>query len=321
MKILITGAGLIGCYAAAHLIDAGHEVVLLDLSPNEDYINRVLKGRKATVRSCDIIDVRSLPDLQPANPERAEMVVHTAGVIGGNARANPYAAMRTNLAGTIELAEAARSAGVSRIVYAGTHGVYELDKVKEPPFLETAPVSAHSVYGATKLSSEHVLRAFGEAFGIHVVVLRFPNVYGYGEFVGGSSGGIAFQDLLVAGMRKVAISIPNLLNGFGEWLYAKDAARAIRNALEHPLEKPFVVANVGNGVLHNEDDIVRAVTSFLPGATFLSSKDAPGNPPRSTERKVAFDLSTAKREIGFYPKYGLDDGIQDYLEELKSANW
>lgn len=318
MRILVTGAGLIGCYSAARLADAGHSVVLLDVSPNNDYIGKVLHGKGAVVRTTDIANVRELPELQASSADKVDMVVHTAGVIGGTARANPYAAMRTNLVGTIELAEAARASGVRRIVYASTHGVYELDKILQPPFQESAPVSAHSVYGATKLSSEHVLQAFCEAFGMETVVIRFPNVYGYGEFLGGSSGGIAFQQLLLAAMENVTISIPHLLNGYGEWLYVKDAALAVQNALENPLGRKFVVVNVGNGVLHDEHDIVRAVNATLPNAKFLSSRDDAA-PPKSTERHVAFDLSTAKNEIGYYPRFSLEVGVRDYLNELKRA--
>lgn len=317
MKILITGTGLIGCYTAAQLIDAGHEVVLLDVSPHDEYINNVLQERKVTVRTGDIINVGQLPELQPSHQgKRIEMVVHTAGIIGGNARANPYAAMRTNLIGTIEVAEAARSVGVQRIVYASTHGVYALEKIRKSPFQEDAPVTADSVYGATKLSSEHVLQAFGETFGMQIVALRFTNIYGYGEFVGGSSGGNSFQQLIMAALNNVKIPIPPSLNGNGEWLYVKDAAIAIQMALEHPLTKLFTLANIGSGVLHDENEIVKSVKAQLPQAQFLTSKIADA-PPRSTERYQPFDLGTAQNEIGFYPKFSLDEGIRDYIEEFK----
>lgn len=317
MKILITGTGLIGCYTATQLSDAGHEIVLLDVSPHMEYIKNVLGDRRVTIRTGDIVNIGELTDLKPSHEgHEIDMVVHTAGIIGGNARTNPYRAMRTNLIGTIELAEAARSAGVQRIVYASTHGVYALNKIRKSPFLENAPVTADSVYGATKLSSEHVLEAFADAFQMQIVALRFTNIYGYGEFIGGSSGGSSFQQLLMAALDNVTIPIPQSLNGFGEWLYAKDAAIAIQQALEHPLTKTFTAANIGSGVLNDENDIVRAVKSQLHGANFLSSK-AVGAPLRSTERYQPFDLSTAQNEIGFYPKFTLEDGVRDYIEVLK----
>lgn len=317
MKILITGAGLIGCHAAAHLIECGHEVVLFDVSPSMDYISNVLRSREVAVRTGDILEIGRLADLQPDNQENTiDMVVHTAGVIGGNARANPYAAMRTNLIGTIELAEAARKAGIKRIVYASTHGVYDLEKVRESPFLETAPVTAESVYGAAKLSSEHVLQTFGKTYGIEIVVLRFTNIFGYGEFVGGSSGGSAFQQLLTAALQNSPVPIPQSLNGYGEWLYVKDAAMAVRDALERPLTQSFTIANIGSGVLNNEHDIAATVKSFLPGAEFQSSGNE-GTHTRSTERYQPFDPRTAESEIGFSPKFTLRDGVRDYIDELK----
>ncbi|TAN28387.1 MAG: NAD(P)-dependent oxidoreductase [Actinomycetota bacterium] len=319
MKILITGAGLIGCYAAARLSDAGHDVVLFDLSPPAEYISNVIAKRDIVIRTGDIVNIRGIPELQPNyEDDNIDMIVHTAGVIGGNARANPYGAMRTNLQGTIELAEAARLSRVKRIVYASTHGVYDLDKIREAPFVENAPVTAESVYGATKLSSEHVLQAFGRAFGMQIVVLRFTNIFGYGEFIGGSSGGIAFQQLLEAALDSATASIPQPLNGPGEWLYVKDAASAIQQALEHPLIKNFTLLNIGSGVLSDENDIVLATKQFLPKAEFLSSKTQ-GAPQKSTERHQPFELSAAESEIGFHPQFSLHDGIADFIEELKRA--
>ena len=187
MKVLITGTGLIGCYTAVQLIDSGHEVILYDLAPHADYIEKVLGKRKAIIRQGDITRIGELADFQHDcnSDKQVDMVVHTSGLIGGTARANPYAALRTNLVGTIELLEASRRVGVRRIVYASTHGVYALDKIREAPFDERAQLSANSIYGATKLASEHVLEAFGEASGIQMVALRFTNIYGFGEFVGG----------------------------------------------------------------------------------------------------------------------------------------
>lgn len=319
MKVLITGTGLIGCYTAARLIDSGYEVILYDLAPHAAYIEHVLGKRKAEIRQGDITRIQELPDLEQdlASNQRIEMIVHTSGLIGGTARANPYSAMRTNLVGTIELVEAARRAKVRRVVYASTHGVYALDKVREAPFDENAPISAESIYGATKLASEHVLESFAEATGIQTVALRFTNIYGFGEFVGGSSGGISFQQLISAGIEERTISTPPSLIGFGEWLYAKDAALAVKNALEYPLTEPFTVANIGSGVLVDENDIVRTLKAVLPTSKFEASSPMQSI-VRSTQRFQPFDLTTAREKIGFSPTFDLADGIRDYVSVMRS---
>ena len=69
MNILITGAGLIGTNAARHAIDAGHKVVLFDLSPNRDYIEKVVGANKADVVAADMRDLPALlagRDIEPA---------------------------------------------------------------------------------------------------------------------------------------------------------------------------------------------------------------------------------------------------------------
>lgn len=322
MKVLITGTGLIGCYAAATLIDAGHDVVLFDLDPHSEYIKDVLGDQTADIRQGDIVNIGDLPEFASnSSGNKFDMVVHTAGVIGGNARANPYRAMRTNLVGTLELAEAASHAGVRRIVYASTHGVYALDRIKEPPFREDAQVTAESVYGASKLSSENILHSYSEVSGMQVVALRFTNIYGYGEFIGGSSGGRSFQQLVVAALNNESIPIPQSLNGMGEWLYVKDAATAIRDALEHALNRTFTLLNIGSGVLEDENDIVRAVQKWIPNAKFEVSKSS-NTAQRSTERFQPFDLTRARQEIGYNPKFNLISGVGDFINELNAGkNW
>ena len=320
MKILITGTGLIGCYTAAQLIDSGHEVVLYDLAPHANYIEKVLGKRKVTVRQGDITRIQELVDFQHYcnSDQQIEMVVHTSGLIGGVARANPYSALRTNLIGTIELLEASRRVGVKRIIYASTHGVYALDKIREAPFDERAQLSAESIYGATKLASEHILESFGEASGIQMVALRFTNIYGFGEFVGGSSGGSSFQQLVTAGIEECSITIPPSLIGFGEWLYVKDAALAVQNALEHPLTKTFTLANIGSGVLVDENDIVRTLKEVLPMSKFVASSPKQSS-IRLTQRFQPFDMTTARDEIGFSPTFNLIEGIRDYVSVLEDG--
>jgi nucleoside-diphosphate-sugar epimerase len=81
MNILITGAGLIGANAARHAVDAGHRVVLLDLSPNRDYIHKIVGRDKADVVAADMRDLPAL--LSAMEKFNVDTMVHTAGLIGG----------------------------------------------------------------------------------------------------------------------------------------------------------------------------------------------------------------------------------------------
>ena len=86
MNILITGAGLIGSNAARHAVDAGNQVVLFDLAPNRDYIQKVVGKDKAGVVAADMRDLPAL--LSTLEKFNIDTLVHTAGLIGGRVQEN-----------------------------------------------------------------------------------------------------------------------------------------------------------------------------------------------------------------------------------------
>lgn len=315
MRVLITGSGMIGCHTAARLTEMGHFAALFDHDPHPSYI-RSVAGEAIHVYRGDITQIGELTSI--FLKEKIDAVVHTAARIGGIAQESPFLGLRTNLGGTLAVAEAARVAGVSRIVYAGTHGVYALDRIREAPFTEAAPTAATSVYAASKLSSEHVLEAYGAAYAMEVVSLRFCNVFGRGEFSGGSGGGIAFQEMVTGAVRGTSARVGSALQGHGEWIYVKDAAEAISLALTREVKRPgFAVINIGSGVLHDEEDLMEAVRHFLPSAHF--ELDPPGE-RRSTVRHQPFILAAAQSLLGFAPRYDLKTAMGEYIDELRAAD-
>jgi nucleoside-diphosphate-sugar epimerase len=92
MNILITGAGLIGTHAARHAIDAGHKVALFDLTPNRDYIQKIVGKGTADVVAADMRDLPAL--LSAMEKFSIDTMVHTAGLIGGRVQENSYTGAR-----------------------------------------------------------------------------------------------------------------------------------------------------------------------------------------------------------------------------------
>ena len=129
MNILITGAGLIGSNAARHAVDAGNQVVLFDLAPNRDYIQKVVGKDKADVVAADMRDLPAL--LSTMEKFNVDTLVHTAGLIGGRVQENSYTGATNNILGTINVLEAARLRKLKRIVYVSTFGVYERGKIDD----------------------------------------------------------------------------------------------------------------------------------------------------------------------------------------------
>jgi UDP-glucose 4-epimerase len=170
MRVLVTGgSGFIGSHVVDKLRAAGHEPVIYDLRPSPWHE----PGSVETVLG-SITDREAL--------ERAlhscDAVAHLAAVADVNdVHAEPEDAERVNARGTVAVLEAARRAGVKRIVYASTIWVYsdcEGDVVDEDTLL---PAPSH-LYTSTKLAGELYCKAYQELYGIDFTILRFGIPYG-----------------------------------------------------------------------------------------------------------------------------------------------
>jgi UDP-glucose 4-epimerase len=310
MRVLITGAGLVGCHAAAELVGRGDEVTLFDLTPREDYVRRVVPGDVRLVRC----DTRELPAvLEAVQGTRAECVVHTAGLIGGNAQAVPYRGFQTNIGGTINVAEAVRLAGVRRLVHASTQGVNDLSQPQTAPLTEDFPVGGDAVYAASKVACEQVLKAYAAAYKFELAMLRFAGVYGYGHYTGGSGIGQGMHALLEAAMAGRSAPIGPGIPASNEMVYAKDVGLGVALAV-HAERLGHHTYNIGSGVLATPDDIVQALQRVIPGAK--ADRSGPTRPDRHV-RQQPFDLARARADLGYAPRYDLEAGIRDFLGELQ----
>jgi UDP-glucose-4-epimerase GalE len=176
MRVLVTGgAGYVGSVSVERLIDAGHEVVVLD---------DLSTGHRESVPPRASLEVGSYGE--PATIarllERADVdaILHCAArsLVGESVR-DPARYYRENVAGGIVLLEAARQAGVGRFVFSSTAAVYGIPD--RTPIPEAAALRPINPYGETKRTVEGALRFYGEAYGLRSVSLRYFNVAGASE--------------------------------------------------------------------------------------------------------------------------------------------
>jgi nucleoside-diphosphate-sugar epimerase len=160
-----------------------------------------------------------------------------------------------------------------------------------------------------------VLQAYAEAHGLEVIALRFCNLFGRGQYVAGSRGGEAFNELITLAVRGELARVRSQVSGRGEWLYAKDAARAVVASVDASTGEGgiegFTVVNIGSGRLTGPDDIIAAIRAVIPDARF-GEPETPGR-----ERRAPFDLATARRVLGWEPVYTLESAIADYIAEVR----
>ena len=311
MTVLVTGAGLIGTAFARYAIARGERVVFLDPEPRTDFLRFKLGDA-----GYDFVrkDVRDLPAIIEAiHAHGATKVVHTAGLIGGKVQQSLSLAFDLNLNGTRNVAEAVRLTGVTRLVHMSTFGVYDMRRPINGPLTEDHPRGAGRGYGNYKGAKELILEAYAAQYGFEMLMLRPANVYGFGHFFGGSSGGAKMQALLEAGLKGGKARIPAAETMTNEYIYADDMGRAVDLALNVALP-PVHVFNIGNGYVTPFDDLVKVVKEVAPN---LDYEIEPGEPPKSKD--FPLDISRAKQHLGWEPRFSLKAGFEDYLSEMQRA--
>jgi UDP-glucose 4-epimerase len=309
MNVLITGGGLIGCHVAKRAADAGNRVVIYDLSPNREYIDKIVgRGRAEIVAA----DMRDLPALLSAL-ERANIdtIVATAGLIGKRVAENSYTGATNNILATIHTLEAARLRRLRRVVYVSTFGVYDRPKIKSP-IREDAPIGGHNLYTTTKICSEQLVHSYTHQYDLDTVIIRPAGVFGRGHYVGGSTVGMIMRDFALKLIKGARFEIDRKVYFSNEYVYAKDVALAIDLACAAKAPKQRIY-NAGSGVVTRAEDLASAAQEVVPKIEVAVSGAAV-----ESHAEYPLDLSASKTELGYSPQFPMKDALRDYLEELWS---
>ncbi|KUN87866.1 UDP-glucose 4-epimerase [Streptomyces bungoensis] len=247
MKYLVTGgAGYVGSVVAQHLLEAGHEVTVLD---------NLSTGFRAGVPAGAAFVEGDIRDAAKWLDPSYDGVLHFAASSQvGESVAKPEKYWENNVAGSLALLGAMREAGVRTLVFSSTAATY--GEPEQVPIPETAPTRPTNPYGATKLAVDHMITSEAHAHGLAAVSLRYFNVAGaygtHGERHDPESHLIPLV-LQVAQGRREAISV------FGEdyptpdgtcvrdYIHVADLAEAHLLALTAAEPGRHLICNLGNG--------------------------------------------------------------------------
>ncbi len=282
MKILVTGgAGYIGSHTCLELLEAGHEVTVIDNLSNskQESLRRVqeLTGKDLAFHQIELADAAGLQGLLA--PGEIEAVIHFAGLKAvGESVSRPLDYYRNNVTGTLVLLEAMAKTGVKRIVFSSSATVY--GDPASVPIREDFPLGPTNPYGRTKLMIEKILRDLGAADpDWEITLLRYFNPVGAHPSgrIGEDPNGI--PNNLLPFISQVAVGKRDQLRVFGgdyptrdgtgvrDYIHVVDLARGHLKALEN--SKPGVeVYNLGTGrgysVLEMVDAFERAAGKKIP---------------------------------------------------------
>ena len=275
MKVLVTGgAGFIGSHTCVELLNAGHEIVVVDNFVNSkpealDAIRRIT-GRDFAFHEADLRDRAALDGVFAAHPD-IDAVIHFAGLKAvGESVQKPLEYYDNNLYGFIVLAEAMRAHGVKMIVFSSSATVYGMNN--PVPFREDYPTSATNPYGFTKVMIEQMLRDIAVSDPEwKIVMLRYFNPIGAHEsgLIGEDPNGI--PNNLLPYVAQVAAGRLERVNVFGndydtpdgtgvrDYIHVVDLALGHIAALEYAKDHPGAIpVNLGTGKGTSVLEIIRA---------------------------------------------------------------
>lgn len=299
-RVLVTGgAGFIGSNLVARALRDGTEVTVLDDLSSGYRVNIPEHPRLRFIEG-DIRDSAAVATAMAG----AETVFHLAASVG-NKRSidHPILDAEINVIGTLQVLEAARRAGVRKVVMSSSAGIF--GELKTLPIREDHPVEPDSPYGASKLAAEKECLAYAKLFKLEAVCLRYFNVYGPGQRF--DAYGNVIPIFVFQMLRGEQLTIFGDGEQTRDFLNVHDVVEAnLRAGAAAGLSGAF---NVGSGTRISINHLVGA----LAAASGLQPRVVHGAPRPGDVRDSLADISAARAAFAFAPAVALEQGLAEYV--------
>jgi UDP-glucose 4-epimerase len=311
MRTLVTGAaGFIGSTLVDRLLADGHTVVGVDdlSSGRSENLGQAERHAEFEFAKADIVDADLIGLLADTGPE---VIFHLAAQISvRHSVDDPPFDATVNVVGTVRLAEAARRAGVRKVVHTSSGGsIYGAPP--SYPTSEDAPTDPASPYAAGKVAGEVYLNTFRNLYGLECSHIAPANVYGPRQDPHGEAGVVAiFAQALLAGR-------PTRIFGDGtdtrDYVFVDDVVDAfVRASGEAGGGQRF---NVGTGVETSVRQLHTAIASAV-----RAPDDPEFHPPRLGDlKRSCLDISRAESVLGWRPTVKLDEGVARTVEFFRQV--
>ena len=300
--VVTGGAGFIGSHLAETLLAAGRSVRILDnfASGHRRNLSDFAHHSALEVVEGDIRD----PTAVSAALAGAERVFHLAALadIVPSIQA-PQAYFTTNVDGTFVVLEAARAAGVRKLVYAASSSCYGIPE--RYPTAETAPIDTRYPYALTKFLGEQLVLHWGAVYGMDVVSLRMFNVYGLRGRTAGTYGAV-FGVFLAQLLGDKPLTVVGDGTQTRDFTYVTDVARAFMAAADSKVSGEIM--NVGTG----QPVSVNRLIELLGAKEIVHIPKRPGEPDCTHA-----DVAKITKLLGWAPQVSFEDGVRRMLARIQ----
>lgn len=304
--LVIGGAGLIGSHVVEELLKEDvKEVIIYDnfCRGTFENLNDAIKDPRCRIFEIggDILQT----DILNKAMKEANGVIHLAALWLLQCYEFPRSAFDVNIRGTFNVLEACVANTIERLIYSSSASVYG-DAIDEP-MAEDHPYNNWTFYGATKITGEHMFKAFHKRYGLEGVGLRYMNVYGPRQ---------DYQGTYIAVMMKILDNIDKdfspVVYGDGsqayDFIYVEDTARANVCALKSNV--PFGFYNVGRGIKTSIKELTEMIMKITDSQ--LQIQYEPAGQTFVTNR--VGDPMAAEKDLGFKWSVELEDGLNRLIK-------
>ena len=301
MKALVTGgAGFIGSHLCERLLALGHDVISVDDLSNGRVRNSELFASHPRFEFRQV-DICNAALLRPCF-ETVDWVFHLAGladIVPSIEKPEPY--FRTNVHGTFNALECARSVGAKRFIYAASSSSYGIPDVYPTP--ETAQIRPQYPYALTKYMGEELVLHWAHTYGLPAVSLRLFNVFGPRSRTTGTYGAV-FGVFLAQKIHGNPFTVVGDGRQTRDFTYVSDVVEAFVSAANSDLSGTSM--NVGSGGHYSVNRLVE-----LLGGDVVYIPKRPGEPDCTFA-----DTSKIRQLLGWEPAVPFEVGVSNMLEHL-----
>ena len=300
-RCMVTGgAGFIGSHLVERLLADGHSVVVLDnLSTGRtDNLGHIRDRQRLSFRCVDVTSCTAIE----RHFHDVDWVFHLAALADiVPSVQHPLDYHRANVEGTVAVLEAARSAGVKRLLYAASSSCYGIPD--EFPTPETAPTRPMYPYALTKAVAEQYVLHWNRVYGLPCVSLRLFNVYGPRSRTTGAYGAV-FGIFLAQKLARKPFTVVGDGTQTRDFTFVSDVVDAFVRAAESDIEGE--VFNVGSGSTRSINDLVG-----LLGGEVVYMPKRPGEPDCTLA-----DIGRISMRLGWRPQVSFEEGVQVMLGSI-----
>jgi UDP-glucose 4-epimerase len=302
MRVLVTGgSGAIGSFVVEELVNRGDEVTVFDIDPPTQNKVSFVKG--------DITDLESVLDAVSG----VDAVIHLAAILPPACEQDPHRAEKINVGGTLNILDAIQGTGKRVVCLSSKGALGSMTGQYAHPTYEPVGESHYknpvNVYGTTKMAVEQYCQAYSANKNVDVSVVRLSSTWGPGK--GPRHGELDLISRLIEGAargKRIHVTGGDQRN---DLVYYADIAQGLVR-LVGAVRLPHLVYHIGSGRVVKLSDFGVALADLFPDS-LLTIEGGLNYFEQIQPTYCLLDISRARQDIGYEPKFDVEAGVKDYL--------